>query len=330
VSPGRVVIGALLVTLATPTTWLLALAAFLLRGGIVLVAVPILVLPTPVGLGNAIGPALTSVAFGTIPIELVVVVGPIGVGVLAWLVLGGWLAAAIEAEGARIVASDEDVAVMGGPLPPRPPGDRRVTERILVARLIACVPLGIALALGSVRLVFATYRELTNPLDVSTPIVVRVLRASPEVVIGVVAVWIATEIVGVVAARRIALAGAGVRGALGYALVVSVRHPLTSIARFCVPALALLLVLVPSVLAAMSAFEATGSALGQPSDPIEVLGAVVIFVALWVVGLLLMSVVCAWRSAVWTVAEVTGERTFGGSGDRQPGDWRVDRPSARL
>jgi hypothetical protein len=48
------------------------------------------------------------------------------------------------------------------------------------------------------------------------------------------------------------------------------------------------------------------------------------------VGLLLASVVCAWRAAVWTVADVARDGTFGGSADRRPGDWRSDRSSANL
>ena len=74
---------------------------------------------------------------------------------------------------------------------------------------MAAVPLGVALALGSIRLVFVTYRELTTPIDVATPIVIRVLRGSPEVVVGVVFTWMLAEIVGAVAARRIALDGCG-------------------------------------------------------------------------------------------------------------------------
>ena len=45
---------ALLVTLATPATWPLALATFLVRGGVILVLLPIVVLPTTVGLGNTL------------------------------------------------------------------------------------------------------------------------------------------------------------------------------------------------------------------------------------------------------------------------------------
>jgi hypothetical protein len=299
---------ALLVTLATPTTWPLALAAFLLRGGILVVALPIIVLPTPVGVGNAVGPALTSIAFGSVPTELVVVIGSIVVGVLIWLVAGGWLAAGLEAEGARIVGRDEDVVALRGPeaTPGGRPADRHLAARILAARLLASLPLGVVLATGSVRLVFVTYRELASPLDVATPILVRVLRGSPEVVIAIVVAWMVAEIVGALAARRITLARSGVGGALRHAVATCVRHPVSTLVRFCVPTLVLFLVLVPSALAAAAAFDAIGAVLGGRSDPIGILVGVIVFVTLWAVGLLLASVVCAWRAAIWTVGGDAG------------------------
>lgn len=329
-SRGGVLVAALLVTLATPATWPLALAAFLVRGGIVLIALPIVVLPTPVGLGTAIAPTLSSVAFGTIPPEFVIVSGAIVVGVFGWLVAGGWLAAALEAEAVRMVAGDEEVAGTGlvGMRADAEPETIRlppatVAARILVARLIAYLPLGVILVLGSVRVVFVTYRELTVPVDVSTPIVLRVLLAAPEVVVAVVAAWTLAEIVGAVAARRIVLADAGVGSALRWAARSTLRHPGSTLARFWLPMVVLFAVLVAGARAAASAWEAVGAILGQASDPFRVLVTVVAFVALWIVGLLLISVACAWRAAVWTVAEVTREvtreGTFGGSTDRRPG-----------
>ena len=74
VSRGAALSGALLVTLASPATWPLALAGFLLRGGLIVVALPILVLPTPVGLGNVLAPTLTAFVFGGVSVELVAVV----------------------------------------------------------------------------------------------------------------------------------------------------------------------------------------------------------------------------------------------------------------
>jgi hypothetical protein len=329
VNRGAALVGALLVTLATPVTWLLGLGAFLVRGGIVLVALPVVVLPTPVGLANLLGPTLTPVALGAVPAEFVVAVVGISAATVVWLLLGGWLAAAMEAEGIRVVAADEDVAVLGR-LSVRRGHEARTAGRILAARLVAAVPLIVALLWGSVRLVAVTYRELTSPFDVATPIAVRVIRASPEVVLVIGLAWMAAEIVGAIAARRIVLRGEGVTRALRGAAVTSVRHPLSVLARFWLPLLALLVVLAPAALATGSAWDTARGILGERADPLGVLLAVVLFVLLWAIGLLLLSVVCGWRAAVWTVAVVAEEGTFGGSADRQTGDWRPDQTSATL
>ena len=103
-------IGALLVTLATPATWPLALGAFLIRGGILLVVVPVVVLPTPVGLANAFGPLVTAIALGSVTGSMIAAGGAAVLAVVALLFGGAWLAAALEAEAIRIVALDEDLA----------------------------------------------------------------------------------------------------------------------------------------------------------------------------------------------------------------------------
>jgi hypothetical protein len=325
VTRGGTLLAALLVTLARPATWPLALAAFLVRGGILVILLPIVVLPTTVGLGTVFGPTLLNVAFGSIPIEVVVVAASVGIAALIWLVVGGWFAAGLEAEGAWIVADDEEIATPGrgsladgletseqGSAPQVPPPAGGVASRILVARLIATVPLGVVLALGSIRLVFVTYRELTAPLDVATPIAVRVLRGSPEIVGAVVVTWMLAEIVGAVAARRIALADAGVGAGLAHAFRVLFREPASSLARFWLPSIVLVIVLVPSALAAASAWEAVATVLNERADPLRTLVTLVAFVGLWMVGLVLIGVVCAWRAAVWTVADVAREGRSGG------------------
>ena len=331
---GSALTSALLATLATPVTWPLALAAFLLRGGIVVFALPILVLPTPVGLGNFLAPTLTSIVFGSAAMEVAITAVAISIGLLAWLVLGWWLAAGLESAGARVIAREEDVVAMDGRASPTAEaegqGDGLIATRILAARLVAFLPLLTALGWGSVRLVFVTYRELTNPTDAATAIALRVVRAAPEVIVAIVLTWMFAEIVGAIAARRISVAGDGVFGALGRALATSVRHPLATLVRFWVPSLVLLLVLAPSALAAASAWDAVRAVLDEGASPVWVLVLVVAFVVLWMVGLLLAGVVCAWRAAVWTVAEVIGEGTFGGSSGRRPGDWRPDPSSANL
>jgi len=325
---------ALPVTLATPATWPLALATFLVRGGVILILLPIVVLPTTVGLGNVIGPTLTVIAFGSVPAQVIVAGVAVGVIALAWLVVGGWLAAALEAEGSRIVARDEVVAALGStrmsPVDAAATSSRSVAARVLVARLIACVPLALVVALGSIRLVFVTYRELTSPIDVGTPIVLRVLRGSPEVVVAVIVAWTFAEIVGAVAARRITLADARVGQALAGGLSVVVREPLSSLARFVIPTVVLLVILVPAAVAASSTWEAVGSVLGDTSEPVPLVLTVVAFVGLWAVGLVLVAVVCAWRAAIWTVADVGRKGTFGASTHRRPGHWRLAVSSATL
>ncbi len=61
---GAGLVAPLLITLARPSIWPLAFVAFLLRGGIVVVLAPIVVLPSAVGLANVLAPAITSIAFG--------------------------------------------------------------------------------------------------------------------------------------------------------------------------------------------------------------------------------------------------------------------------
>ena len=248
VNRGVALIGALLVTLATPATWPLALGAFLLRGGILLVVVPVVVMPTPVGLANAFGPLVTAIALGSVTGSMIAAGGAAVLAVVALLFGGAWLAAALEAETIRIVALDEDLAARR---PGRELSARRgVALRILVARLVALVPLLVAFAWGSVRLVSVAYRELTSPFDVVTPIAIRVLRETPEVIAAVVVAWMIGEIVGAMAARRIVLDGDGVGRALAGAIGTGVRHPVATLARFWAPALVLLAVLVPAAFAA--------------------------------------------------------------------------------
>jgi hypothetical protein len=190
--------------------------------------------------------------------------------------------------------------------------------------------LAVVLAAGTVRVVLVTYRELTSPLDTSTPIVLRVLRATPEVIAAVVVAWTLGEMVGAIAARRIALAGDGVGSALRGAVFACIRDPIVSVIRFWLPAAVLLAVVIPCGMAAAWAWSAVDSALEGTPDLLRILVVVGTFVVLWLVGLILVGVVSAWRGAVWTVVEAVREGTFGGSTDRRPGDWQADRSSATL
>lgn len=305
-SRGAALTGALLATLATPATWPLALATFLLRGGVLVVVLPIVALPSPVAFGNALAPTLMTVVFRGVSVDVAVIIGLVGLAVLAWIVVGGLAAATLEAEAARLVARDEDQTEADRSTSGHDPivgaGHRRVATGILVARLAAHVPTGLALIWGSARLVAVAYRELTSPLDVTSPIVLRVLRGAPEVIAVIVVLWMAGEGVGALAARRIVLGGAGVARAIRDAILAIARRPFAVLADFLVPTAALALVLLPSTLAAAGGWGLVRAAMRSRDDPSGATLAVVLFVFLWLVGLVLIAVTAAWRSAVWSVA----------------------------
>lgn len=302
---------ALLVTLARPATWPLALAAFLLRGGLLLVALPIVVLPSPVGLGNLLAPTLMALVFQGVSIEVAATLGLLALAIVGWLVVGGLVAAIFEADGARLVAATDDLEDDAGSAPAVPPigkaafavwRSRDIPARILAVRVLAHVPTGAALIWATARLVAVAYGELTTPVDVTSPIAVRILRGAPEVVIVLVALWMIGEIVGGLAARRVSLAGAGVGRALRDAVAAALRHPGAVLAGFWVPAAALALVVTPFALAVTAAVRAARAALRSTSDPFGAIVAVVLFVTIWLVGLVLIAVTTAWRGSVWTVA----------------------------
>ncbi len=256
---------ALLAALADPATWLLGLLAFLLRGGVVVVLAPIVVLPSAVGLGNLLGPALTDLALGDTTRGLLIL-GSASVAILlAWLVVAWGLASVAEAESIRRIAADEDlVAAVGPPRPTR----RGAAGRILIARVVVLLPVILAIGVGGVHIVIVTYRELTLPSDTAVPIAFRVVGGATGAVVGIVVTWFVAELVGALAARRIVLGDAGVLGALGGAIVDALRQPVRVLVGSLVPTAALVVVLAALVAAAGPIWGAVRSGTGRrPSGP---------------------------------------------------------------
>lgn len=342
---GATLVTSLLATLAHPQTWILALASFLVRGGIIVFLIPIFVLPTPVGLANLTGPTVVGFVLGGLSIGLLALLVFSVVIVIAWIVLGGFLAATLEIEGIRIVAADEDVAASAPSADDAAAAEWRVAVastpddafdptrqalRILAARMALLFPLLVAVIWASARTVAATYAELTLPSDVTIPIAWRIVADVPDAIVVVLIVWLIGEILGGIAARRIALDGASIAGGLAGAATQSLRHPIRTLGLFGLPAALLLLVVVATGGAASVAWDGLRSALVD-RNVVTAAVLLIVFVALWAGGLALASVVSAWRQAAWTVDAVRrGHRTFGGSPNRRPGDWKAEGGSGRL
>lgn len=274
--------------------WPLALVAFLLRGGLVLYLAPIVVVPSTVGLATFIGPtAITpagpSEAFGRL-------LAGVLAGLVAWLVGGGLAAAAAE------VALIERAL----PLAIHPAAATRVltvglAARVLLIRLVVLLPLVGALAWGLPRIVGAAYRELTLPVDTASPVAFRVLRDVPEVLLLVLLAWLIGETVGGIAVRRIVLFGETGAAALLGAFRHVVRRPATTLATIAVAACGSAVLVVPGLVAAGLAWQRLGRALAAGSDPVAIALLTSLFVAAWLLGLVLAGAAAAWRSLAWTL-----------------------------
>lgn len=322
----------LLVVLPRPGTWIVALAAFLLRGGILVFLVPILVLPSPVGLATILGPTITAVWLGGLSLGFAAIVAAIFAAFLVWLLVGGWIAAVTERDLVVAVAADDELA--GAGLVPSVPAARRRGRiwRIVLLRLAGHVPLGIALGYGSLRLVQATYRELTLPGDILVPIAWRVVVSVPDVVVAITVAWTVGEILGSLGARRIVLWGQSLDRAYVGAWADLVRRPLALLATYVVPSVVLAAATAPLVLGAGVAWNTVRTLLAEerPEYGPAIVVSMLAFVATWSTGLLVAGVLAAWRSAAWTVEVLRVRGTFGASGTSRPGEWNRPGPSGTV
>lgn len=323
---GATLVASLFAVLERPATWPLALLAFLIRGGFLLVLAPIVVLPTAIGLANVVAPVLTSALLSGLTPTVALLVAAVGVAGMAWLLGGGLLSAAAEGESIRRIVADESEASAGEARASGGPGpggrlhvpDTGVAWRILSVRLAAHLPFVVALAWGATRVVSAIYREFTVPVDTVTPLVFRVVRTVPDAIVVIVVAWLLGEIVGGIAARRVVLAGETPGRALRSAMVQAGRRPVRTLVQAAVPLVALVLVLVPSAAASAAAWTAIRATLADGLPPLLTLGAVLLLVVVWTGQLVLLGLVSAWRGAVWTMDVA---RTFGGVDGRREGDW---------
>jgi hypothetical protein len=277
-----------------------------------------------VGLSDRLAPSLSAFVLGGATVQLAVLFGAASALTVSIVLLLAWFAAATEAALIRYAPAWDEL----DPARPIAPRRRGESGRILTARLLAHVPFAVTIAWGGVRIVEATYRELSRPMDVTTPIALRVLASVPEVIALVATTWVIGQIVGAMAARRVVLVGASMAGSLRAALAECLRRPLQVLTLFIVPALTLVAVVLPTVAATSSTWDRVRVAIGEPVGAVEGIATICVFVGLWLGGLVLVSMVCAWRAAAWTLdAE---QRTFGVSRPVPPGDWSDAESSASL
>ncbi len=326
----RAMMSASIVALSRPRLWAFALLGFLARGGLVALVFPMLVLPTFVGLSNTVGPTSVTAA-GPTP-RLVAMIAT-------------WLAIAIGAVmGGTLIASASEVALYGHRRPqeggPRDPGlaspearatarpGRRLVRRVATVRVALLGPVGVALALAVPAWVQVGYNELVLPSNLAVPLPVRVVAGAPLATATVIVTWLACEVLGGLAARRIVIGGSSTGGALAAAFIEIVRAPVASLLTTFVAVAGTLLVVAATVALVASAWDRARIALVDGADVISVLGATLVLVVAWATCLLAAGVAAAWRSALWTAeaaAPLTGRDEPGLDaratlGETQPGE----------
>jgi hypothetical protein len=289
-----------------------ALVGFLIRGGIVLIALPSVVLPSVIGIAGATGVDYISIS-GEPTQWLVEVVLGASVAAVVWLTVAG------------LVGSLVDVWLVDMALDARRPATRgrlplprmALLVRLLAIRMICLVPLAIALVWAAGQIFSATYDELTTPTNLATPLPLRVIFAATSAVTVVAAAWLVAETIAAIAIRRQILAGHGIWRSLGGAAWQLVRRPVSTL-------LTVFISYATSVVAVGLALVATATAFdwcriaARNTEPIAVklgigdfsttrdfrpvafaLAAVAVALA-WAAALVLSGVASAWRSAAFT------------------------------
>lgn len=277
--------------LARPDWWAIALAGFLVRGGLVIVILPIVSLPSSARLTTTLAPPLEALILGRPSLEGVIL-GTIVIGiVLAALVLAGIAGSWLDLALAREAAEDDELELTWRPV-------RRSSAHTFWIRLTAHLPTFVALGYGTVRLVGATYAELLSPGDPTLPVAARVIQRAPDAVAVVVVAWLIGEALGGLAFRRVA-AGEPV----GRAFRRSIRQlgGTGGLATLALTSLVLLAVTVPFLLAVGRAWLHVRSSLLGGADAVQLGSAVLLLAASWVLGLAVLGAALAWRATAWSV-----------------------------
>lgn len=315
--PGASLTSSFLLALAKPRWWLLALASFLVRGGILAMVLPIVTLPTPSGVTNAFGPAVTGLALGGAGADLIALIAVLVAGATAALiagsVLGAWLEATLVGEVLEDVAAESGAEVGAGAVGSAEVVARRARAtpapawRGAAVRLIAHVPLVLALIWGVPAVIEAGYAELILPRELITPLALRIAGRVPEAVALIVIAWLVGEVVGGLALRRL-VRGDSVAGALGGALGSVARRPFSAIGMLIGTQIAVLALALPALVGSGAGWDRVrillGDGIATTGDQLGLIVALMAFVGLWLGGYLLVGLGTAVRAVAWTTWSV--------------------------
>ena len=309
---------AVAIVAAQPSLWLVGALGFAARGGLVLLALPMLVVPTPIEMRRLLGDSISS---GGLAPQFFATLAPLAAA--AVLLVGVLLLLAAQAELVafeRLVSDPESANQRNGREPGRMLGNDR--RRLLLGLFaIQCVAL-VALAAAATPVVLAigdvTLRELVRPTPGGAALYSRVLAGVREPLLLLLPAIAVIEVASAVASRRVLVTRFGLderspghsssRGWLRSAASVladPLRHPLRTAGTAVLGWVVAFGVLVPGAWALTIAAEATRATYLAPAaaDPQllpSLLAMTVVFVAVWVAVVVLAGFASAIRAALWT------------------------------
>lgn len=278
--------------------WVMALAGFLVRGGLLLLIPPIVMIPTTAELGGLLDPSIVGTGLATPTPALVALVAGLAIAFIVALVvttvIGEWL----ELSLVEAAAADDELAAFAATATDAPPPGTGLV-RASIVRLVAHVPTLAAGLVAASAIGVALTNEVTSPSGPG-PLPLRVFVDVPIPVAALVILWLVGEAWGGIAVRRLRI-GEAIGRALGLAWLDLVRP--SGLATLVVGSLAVALPVAILWYAAGRAFDRLWPLVVDGADARFVAIALVLLVATWVVALWLLAIGLAWRSAAWT-AEV--------------------------
>jgi len=272
-----------------PRWWVLSLAGFLVRGGVLLLALPIWILPTPAQLSSLLGPSVLGAGLASpTPALIALLVGALvllTIVLLATSLLGG----SVDADLLAAMAADEE---LGGVGVPTVPADIAAT-----ARLMAHLPTLAATVLAGSGLLQAATIELLNPAPSADSLAARIAAHVPVPLGLVVAAWVIGEAWGGLALRELAT-----RPGLASGLLRGLRRLVSpsGLATLVVTDSVVLGVAAGMWLVLGRAFDRVWPAVLDGADPASLVVPIALLAATWVAALWLISLATAWRAAAWT------------------------------
>ena len=204
-----------------------ALAGFMLRGGIVLLAIPGVVLPSVVGLAAMFG-GLVGIDGSPTPLffEVLAVVCLLAA---AWLVVALLLGSLVDLWLVEAAESDDDSV-----REPHPFGDPTDLLSLAGIRTVCLLLPAAAVLWAYPQIHAAVYAEFLTPSELATPYLLRVVLHAAFPVAVVVLAWLISEVVGAIAVRRLLFTDCSAWQALWGSLDQIVRRPLSSMATIAV------------------------------------------------------------------------------------------------